>query len=207
MPEEFKRHIAHKLKISEILEGTPIVDGERFRFSEIRGKQVSRVNIIANIIDKYIQDEEKKFASITLDDASGQIKVKTFGEDIEKFNNFEQGDTIMLIGLLRQWNNEIYVLPEIITKKEAPYLLLRKLETDLEKQKTPQVQLSKSQATELKDKILTIIKREEERGGADISVITSELNSKSEIMNAEIKKLLEEGVIYEPRPGKVRYLG
>jgi hypothetical protein len=28
-----------------------------------------------------------------------------------------------------------------------------------------------------------------------------------EIINQEIKKFLEEGIIFEPRPGKVRYLG
>jgi len=27
------------------------------------------------------------------------------------------------------------------------------------------------------------------------------------IINQEIQKLLEEGIIFEPRPGKVRYLG
>jgi DNA-binding transcriptional ArsR family regulator len=28
-----------------------------------------------------------------------------------------------------------------------------------------------------------------------------------QIISQEIKKLLEEGIIYEPRPGRVRYLG
>jgi len=27
------------------------------------------------------------------------------------------------------------------------------------------------------------------------------------IINQEIQKLLEEGIVFEPRPGKVRYLG
>ncbi|NJK78329.1 MAG: hypothetical protein HC944_06615 [Nanoarchaeota archaeon] len=119
---------------------------------------------MANVIEKYVQDDEKKFASVTLDDASGQIKAKAFGDDIQKFQNLEQGDTIGVIGLLRQWNQEIYILPEIMKKKDPAFLLVRKLELDSEKPKT----LDPDKRLELKDKILDIIKREEEKGGADI---------------------------------------
>jgi len=202
MAEEFKRHTAYKLKIGDVLAGNQITDGEKLKAIETNGKNVSRVNLIANIVDKFIQDEEKKFASITLDDASGQIKLKTFGEDIEKLKPFQQGDTVLAIGMLREWNKEIYVTPEIIKKKEPEYLLLRKLENDSIKP-----QENKKEVTEIKDKIITIIKREEPNGGVDVKKLTEELNVKSEAVNQEIRKLLEEGTIYEPRPGKVRYLG
>lgn len=203
MAEEFKRHTAYKLKIGDILSGNQIVDGERLKFVEVNGKNVARVNLIANVVDKFIQDDEKKFASITLDDASGQIKLKTFGDDIEKLKPFEQGDTILAIGMVREWNKEVYLNPEIVKKKQPEYLLLRKLENDKSK---PQV-VDKKEITELKDKLITIIKREEPQGGADIKKLTEELQSKPETINQEIRKLLEEGTIYEPRPGKVRYLG
>jgi RPA family protein len=203
MPEEFKRHIAYKLKIGDLVKGNPVFDQERLKHIETLGKNVSRVNLIANITDKYIQDDEKKFASITIDDASGQIKLKVFGEDINKFKELEQGQTIMAIGLVRHWNNEIYLTPEIIKQRTPEYLLVRKLESQL----AAPPQLSQEQTTEMKDKIITIIKREEENGGADIDKITGELQSKKETIDPEIKKLLEEGIIYEPRPGKVRYLG
>jgi len=203
MAEEFKRHTAFKLKIGDILSGNQITDGERLKFVEINGKNVARVNLIANVVDKFIQDDEKKFASVTLDDASGQIKLKTFGDDIEKLKKFEQGDTVLAIGMVREWNKEIYVTPEIIKKKEPEYLLLRKLEND---SKEPQI-TDKKEISELKDKIIQIIKREENNGGAEVKKLVEELNSKQEIINQEIRKLLEEGTIYEPRPGKVRYLG
>ncbi len=203
MGDEFKRHTAYKVKIGDIINGNQIVDGEKLRFIETNGKNIARVNLIANVVDKYIQDDEKKFASITLDDATGQIKLKTFGEDIEKLKAFEQGDTILAIGLIREWNKEVYVTPEIIKKKQPEYLLLRKLEIDLDKPK----QMDKKELTEIKDKIISIIKREEANGGVEIQKMTEELQSKSETINQEIRKLLEEGSIYEPRPGKVRYLG
>jgi len=201
--QEFKRHTAFKLRIGDIFQGKPILDADKFRFLELNDKHIVRVNVIANIVDKYIQDDEKKFGSITLDDASGQIKLKVFGEDIEKFNSFEQGDTVLAIGLLRQWNNEVYIIPEIIKKKEPEYLLIRKLETDLDKPKL----LAPEKLLELKDKILNKIKEEESNGGADVEALIMDLQSPPEAINQEIKRLLEDGAIYEPRPGKLRYLG
>src|SRR3989344_2476330 len=116
--EQYKRNVAYKLRIGSVAQGKPIIENDRLRFVELNGKNVVRVNIIANVIDKFIQEGEKKFGSITLDDASGQIKVKTFGEEVERFSNLNQGDTVLVIGLARSWNNEIYLSPEIVKKKD-----------------------------------------------------------------------------------------
>ena len=200
---QYKRNVAYKMRIGEILAGKIILDGERFKFLDLDGKQIIRVNLIANVIDKYIQDGEKKFGSVTLDDATGQIKLKVFGEDIEKFSQLNQGDTIMAIGLLRTWNNEIYITPEIIKKKEPAYLLIRKLEIERDQPKIT----DKAQLVELKDKIVQMTKDSEKDGGANIDQIILTLKESPDLINQEIKKLLEDGVIYEPRPGKIRYLG
>ena len=200
---QFKRNVAFKLKIGDILGGKITVEGERFKSLEFQGKPVVRVNLIANVIDKYAQDGEKKFASVTLDDASGQIKLKTFGDDIEKFTLLNQGDTILVVGLLRTWNNEIYITPEIIKKKEPAYLLVRKLELDKNTPKVP----DREQLSELKDKIITRVKASEADGGASVETLIMELKEAPEIINQEIKKMLEDGIVYEPRPGKIRYLG
>ncbi|PIN92858.1 hypothetical protein COU54_05290 [Candidatus Pacearchaeota archaeon CG10_big_fil_rev_8_21_14_0_10_31_24] len=201
--QTFKRNIAFKQKIGDILEGKPLIENERLKFLEIQNKQVVRVNVIANIIDKYLQDGEKKFGSVTLDDGSGQIKVKTFGDDIEKFSELNQGDTVVLIGIIRTWNGEIYLTPDIIKKKEPEYLLLRKLETESE---SPKI-IDRSKLNELKDKILTMIKETEKDGGIETERLILDLKESPDLINQEIKKLLEEGVAYEPRPGKIRYLG
>ena len=201
--EQYKRHTAYKLRIGSILEGKQILEADKLKFIESQGKSISRTNVIANITDKYIQDGEKKFASITLDDGTGQIKAKVFGEDIEKFSALSQGDTILVIGLLRSWNNEIYLTPEIIKKKAPEYLLIRKLESEASQPKT----LEKEKLFELKDKLITKLKESEKDGGLDIDKIILDLKEPPEVINTEIKKLLEDGVAYEPRPGKLRYLG
>ena len=76
MPEQdqqFKRHIAYKLRIGDILIGKPILDGERFSFLELGDKKIIRVNVIGNIVEKYDSEGETKFTSFTLDDGSGLL--------------------------------------------------------------------------------------------------------------------------------------
>lgn len=201
--QTYKRNIAYKFRIGNILSGKPVIENERLKHLETQGKSVVRVNVIASIIDKFFQDGEKKFASVTLDDATGQIKAKVFGEDIEKFTNLNQGDTILCIGLLRSWNNEVYITPEIIKKLSPQFLLVRKLESDLS---APKI-LSSEKTAQLKDKILGMIKSSEKDEGIFIDKIIMETHEPPETINSEIKKLLENGLIYEPRPGKLRYLG
>ena len=55
MPEEkkFKRNIAFKQRIGDLLIGKPVMDEERFQFLELGNKKIVRVNVIGNIVDKY----------------------------------------------------------------------------------------------------------------------------------------------------------
>ena len=201
--KDFKRHIANKLRIGSINGGKRVIEGDKLLHTEVGGKKIVRVNLIANIVDKYIQEGEKKYGSVTLDDATGQIKLKVFGEDLSKVEGFEQGDTVLVIGLLRSWNEEIYVTPEIIKKKDPSFLLVRKLEVERDE---PRI-LEKGEAAELREKILNMIKEKEVDGGIDVDKIILELKEQPNVINQEIKRLLEEGTAYEPRPGKLRYLG
>lgn len=202
--QNYKRNVAYKMRIGNILSGKTILEADKLKAIEFGDKTIVRVNVIANVIDKYIQDgDEKKFASVTLDDASGQIKLKAFGEDTEKFAPLNQGDTIMVIGLLRYWNNEIYITPEIIKKREPSFLLIRKLEVEKDQPKN----LQKEELTAIKGKIIDLVKSSEKDNGIDVEKIILELKEHPDIINNEIRKLLEEGIAYEPRPGKLRYLG
>lgn len=125
--EPIQRQTAYKLRIADLLAGSVIGD-DRFKFLELGNKRVVRVNLIANVIDKFVSEGEKKFAGLTLDDASGQIRVKTFGDDILMFEGIEIGDTISTIGMLRYFNNELYILPEILKRLDPKWLVVRKLE-------------------------------------------------------------------------------
>ena len=209
MPDEpqFKRNVAHKLRIGDLLIGKPIFDVDRFLFLELGDKKIVRVNILGNIVDKYESQGDSKYSFLTLDDGSGQIRLKSFGDDSEKLKSFNQGQTVVIIGILRNFNNETYISPEIIKEQNPKYLLVRKLELEKDRLEKLPV-LAKDQIFAVKDKILDRIKKAEEEGGVEVENIILEIREASpEIINQEILKLLEEGIIFEPRPGRLRYLG
>lgn len=207
MSEQFHRNIAYKYRIGDLILGKPILDGDKFAFLEVGDKKIVRVNIIGNITDKYESEGERKYIFFTLDDGSGQIKLKCFSDDVNKFKNFSQGQTVLVIGVLRNFNSETYLSPEIIKEQDTKYLLLRKLELEKEKSKNF-VPLAKEQITAVKDKILSLIKESEKDEGIEMDKIIMDLREVSpDIINREIKILLEEGIVFEPRPGKIRWLG
>jgi RPA family protein len=205
--EQFKRNIAYKLRINDLLLGKPIIVEEKFTFLELAGKKIVRVNVIANIVDKYETEGEKKYAFFKIDDGSGQIQLKVFGDDVDKFKKVAQGQTVLIIGVLRHWNNETYIGPEIIREQDPKYLLLRKLELEKD-QKENAAPVQGKQINAIKDTIVEKIKKAESEGGLEVDKLIMDLRETSpDIINKEIQKLLEEGIIFEPRPGKVRYLG
>jgi hypothetical protein len=200
-----KRNVAFKLRIGDILKGVPMMDEGKFIFLELGDKRVVRVNILANCVDKFIQDgDDKKFATLTVDDASGQLKLKAFGEDIEPLKGIVQGDTLQIIGNVREWNGELYVLPEVVKKVDSRWLLVRKLEVQNARKDLPDAEKGDSS---LKDGIMAKIKEAESDGGIDVDALIMDVEASPDAINGEVKKLLEEGLVYEPRPGRLRYLG
>lgn len=206
---KFKRNVAFKFRIGSLSIGKPVIENERFAFLDLDGKKIIRVNLIGNITDKYESEREegKKYSVITIDDGSGQIKAKAFGDDTKKIEPFSQGQTIVIIGVLRHFNNELYIAPEIIKETNPKYLLIRKIE--IEKEKGKAIELPpQEQINAVRDKILGAIKSAEEAGGIEMDKLIMTLsNIAPVIINQEVEKFLEEGIIFEPRPGKVRYLG
>lgn len=200
--EQKKRNVAYKLRIGDIMKSKPITADGKFLFLELGDKKISRVNVIANAVEKYIQNGEKKFGSITIDDASGQIRLKVFGDGLPLLEKAAQGDTLQVIGVIREYNSELYILPEVVKPVDTKWLLVRKLELDKQRKDVP---LPKN--APIRDLILEKIKKADETGGADIEKLIIEMDTSSDIVNGEVKKLLEDGMIYEPRPGRLRYLG
>jgi hypothetical protein len=197
-----KRNVAFKMRIGDVLKGKPMMDEGKFLFLELGDKKISRINILANCVDKFIQEGDKKYASLTVDDASGQIRLKAFGDDVAILKDVMQGDTLQIVGNVREWNAELYLIPEIVKKVDPRWLLVRKLEIQNSRKDIPV-----SSGSPVKDIIMQKIKNAETDGGIDIDTMIMDVEASPDLINTEIKKLLEEGLIYEPRPGRLRYLG
>ena len=214
MAELKKRETAYKIRINDILRGTQIFEeiegmNKRLKFIELGDKHIVRVNIIANVVDKYESDGERRFGSITLDDGSGQIRARVFADDLYKLNDISQGDTLAIIGLLRSFNQELYILPELLKKQDPKYLLIRKLELDkLSHNFIIPSPVQKQEIKALRDEVINLIRDSESKEGIDKEEIILKIkDSRPELVSQEIQKLLEEGIAYEPKPGRVRYLG
>ena len=213
MPELRKRETAYKVRIGDLLRGNQIFEqsseestNPRLLYVELGDKKIVRVNIIANVIDKFESQGDTRFASITLDDGSGQIRARVFGNEITKFQDISQGDTVAIIGFLRSFNQELYVLPEITRKQDQKYLLIRKIE--IENEVKPLTSEQKEKIKAFREQIIDIVKEAEKKEGIEKDeIILNFKNTKPGLISMEIQKLLEDGIFYEPRPGKVRYMG
>lgn len=109
MPQQ-KRLTAFKIRIKDLLNGQYIKEeGWLPNYVILNEKKVSRVNIIGAIVSV---DEGPNYKNFTLDDGSGKISVREFEGNL--INNFNVGNTVLLIGRPREFGSERYIIPEII---------------------------------------------------------------------------------------------
>lgn len=92
------------------------------------GQKISRLNLIATVIDKFVS-EDGNYSSLTLDDGTSLIKANAFKEDAKIVKDFELGDLILIIGKLREYNGEVYINAEASRKiLDANFEVLRRFE-------------------------------------------------------------------------------
>jgi RPA family protein len=124
-----KRLTAIKAKIDSIEKGKFFAQ-EGFNPSFVvspSGTRLSRVRILATVVDKFIS-ENGKFASLTLDDGSDTIRAKVFNA-LSMVESVEKGNIIDVIARIKEYQDELYLLPEVITKIDDPNMeILRHLE-------------------------------------------------------------------------------
>lgn len=130
------RSTARKVKIEDLVHGdyvnTP--EGEPNHLVTPWDQKLLRVNLIGTVIDKFVRDDGG-YATLHLDDGTGTIRAKAWSEDVEEMEKFEVGDVINTIGKVREYEEEIHLVPEIIREIEDPnWELVRELEI-LEKRK------------------------------------------------------------------------
>ncbi|MBM3303829.1 MAG: hypothetical protein FJY76_01940 [Candidatus Aenigmarchaeota archaeon] len=206
-----ERMVAQKVKIAE-LNGGDWVKNEGMEPSYVvikRGEKVSRARILATIVSKFVS-EDKEFASVTLDDGSGTIRVKAF-KTVKPLEKLEEGGVVDAIGKVREYNGEVYVVPETIRKVDDPNLeTLRMLELEkLARQAggRPKETLleklpAKEKAPDLRARVIELLKNNRE--GLEYAQLLEKLGASENEAEPVINDLLSEGVCYEPTPGKIR---
>lgn len=124
------------MKIEDLTKGeynrTP--EGEPNSLTTLWGEELLRVNLIGTVIDKFVR-EDGDYATLHLDDGTGTIRAKAWSEDAGEIEKFEIGNVVNVIGKVREYNEEIHLVPEVIREVQNPnWELLREVEI-LEKRK------------------------------------------------------------------------
>ncbi len=201
---DIKRETAVICVINDLLRGSFVrTEGWKPSYFSTEAGDLSRVNLMGVVVGK----EAARGAII--DDGSGRILLRSF--ENEAFDDLNISDLVMVIGRPRVYNEEKYLLPEIIKKVDQKWgqyrqLQLRVLNRKKKKLKKEKPVLIREEAhsTNHFQKIISFIKDLDVGEGADIE----EVKKRSAAPNAEelIKKLIEEGEIFEIRPGKLKIL-
>lgn len=227
-----QRQVAFKVWISDLVNGKYTKEEGEWdpNYVLIKGNiKVSRVNIIASVVNKY-KSENSDYSYITLDDGTSDVNVKAWREDIEILNKCDIGDLILLIGRVKEYSGEIYITSEIIKKLDNPnWAKIRKLELEREFGKPSKIEEKK----EIQDKKIivevkngdSIIVKEEFADGVltqtNRQKVLSYISKKEEVTYDEIienlgldekevegliKELLKEGEIYQPKPNYLKVI-
>ena len=228
--EQQLRQTAYKVWISDLINKQ--VQKEEGEWSPsyiiVDNKRVSRVNIIANVVMKY-KAEDGGYSTLTVDDSSSDIQIKAWKEDISLMEDIEIGETVLLIGKVREYNSQVYIVPEIIKPLDSSeWVELRKKELsrlygerEVKVQETPKPEEKKEESSpqdEVKveevsmsgnsdrQKILNIIENLDKNEGSDLMEVIQESKWDEEAANTLIQELLKEGEIFEIKPGKLKII-
>jgi len=210
-----QRHTAHKLRIKDLVDNEFVqLEGES-DYVKVGVDQVSRVRVMATIVNKYTNDERKS-GTIIIDDGSEVISARVWEDDFHLIDNTVIGQLIDMVARVRMYNDEVYLTPEIIKVVKPDWLVLRKLELGSKpqiinkqdksekssKDEEPKVKAVK-ETINLKDQILKKI--EADSDGATMEELTKIVGDKTTCQEI-LKVLLEDGVIFEPRAGRYKVL-
>ncbi len=195
------RATAYKVRIKDLLNSQYIKEEEtQNNYLIVNGNNISRVNLLATIISAPMR--YTNYSQVTVDDGSGRINIRNF-DNPDFFNNLEIGDVVLIIAKPREYNNERYLIGEIIKKlKDQRWLKVRELElrknnevTNVEEKKLENLEKSY-------DDILQTISSLDSGEGVDFDKLITEFK----IDQNKLNYLLEKGEIFFVKPGKIKIL-
>lgn len=123
-----RRQTAYKCCLGELTKGS-FVKGEGLEPGSIitnLGRKVSRIRVLATVVNKFVNDD-KTYGFLVLDDSTETLRVKIW-QNIKIIENIQIGDLVDVTGKIREYDGELYVMPEIVRKVDANWEILRRAE-------------------------------------------------------------------------------
>jgi RPA family protein len=200
---QIKRETAVICSIKDLLNGSFVkTEGWAPSYFTTDIGNVSRVNIMGVVVSN---DSE----GLIIDDGSGRILLRSFENALPEI---AIGSLIMVIGRPRVYNEQKYVVPEIIRKVLPGWAEFRKIQMDTIMRTKTAPKLTEKRIPIHEDapaqnpyqKIVEFIKDLDNGNGAELELVVK----RSGLPNAEetIRKLIEEGEIFEIKPGRLKIL-
>jgi len=190
------RQTAKICTISDLLKGQYIVrEGWEPNYVNTVFGEVSRANIIGVVVSL------ENPLSFFLDDGSARILVRAFEGNLAF--DFKTGDIVIVVGRPRVYNEELFVVPELARTIDPGWAAFRKKELELVKRPAESKPVLKKETLNKEDEIIAKIKELDKGQGVEIEAIISHQGQDSE---KYIQKLIEEGVLYNNKPGFIKTL-
>lgn len=199
-----KRQVAYKVWIGNLL-GKKLVKalGEwEPNYVEVKEWKVSRVNVVATIVDKFL-GEDGSYGTLMIDDGSGNLRVRGWQEEAKLFEGVNVGDVVLIVGRVKDYTGEIYLSPEIIKKLDTDWLKLRQKELEkLHGKFESRVEVTKDNFVDLRGKILEVLKEKDEGLGVDVAFIFDKVGHCEEV----VKDMVSNGELFYVKPGFLKVM-
>ncbi len=123
------RETARRVPIGVILLGKYIRSTGQYEpnYVEFNNLRIARAHIIGVVINRYDSDGSQ-YTSLTIDDGTGKIRVKLFGEDTQFADKISIGDIVRVIGKPRETDGDRHIIAEVVKKIDKDWQRLWKLE-------------------------------------------------------------------------------
>jgi RPA family protein len=221
-----ERITAVRASVSDIINGSYSDDNGPHIVSPF-GVELRRVVVVGFVVDKFYREADdsgkKRFESITLDDGTDTIRVKVWGEeDATMLEGVKENILALVIGKVRKYEDEVYLVPEIVRElTDSNYMSLHLMERykailtrsgvsmmdTLEQQQELLTTTSSTVTGKLANDIIAYVRLEAPPDGIPLKDIVSYFEKKgqdSEKVQTKVFNLVAEGALNEVSIGKFR---
>ncbi len=171
-----QRQPATHIWITELTSGNFIQQDDAPSAVVLQGKTIQRARLYGTVVSTN---------ELVIDDGTGSVPIRTF----DKTFDAQIGDTVLVIGMPRVYEQQLYILGEIVKKVDSKWLELR------ERQHPKRI--------DQRAQVIEAVKNLDTGNGADYNEVTSKLGRNAEEL---IVHLLAIGELFETRPGKLKVL-
>ncbi len=218
----YDRMPAIKIDIASLRSGSFVENKEQWspNYVKTRFGDVSRVNIIGILVS--LSDN---MSSIIIDDGTGPIQVNlnfAMNKDVIHEKGIKEGDGVIVIGRPREFDRDLYIAAEIVNSLDnLAWLRFRKGEIERQAEEGYKININHAEHEDVTDNEMkkedgvedlyeitrSIIEKKDSGDGVDISVVERELiNLNISDPKDSIQRMLEQGDLFEIRPGRIKLL-